>query len=306
MAERSFAPKNALSENNNTDHRHYDKLFTESRRILWNDPEWRQGPERAHEVASQAIKVFQRFTPDFNKPYLEIGCGPYSPLGVSTVMYLNGVESAIAFDLKESDSKRSAEALYDLLAASALEPNRWNLQGQDSKIFFERLYSFNIQALKSGNLHAGISDTNLRYVIGNLESTPLADESVSLISSRATLEHISDFVRGMRELHRIMKPGGISFHSIDLVDHRIYKDLGRYNKWTFLTENNDCLDGLCNRLRINEILDIARNIGFTVDVIETDREEIPEDVQISLNENYKKMKLEDMEITNATCVFSKK
>lgn len=88
-----------------TDHRYYDKFFTESRRMLWNDPEWRQGPERTYDVAAQAINVFQRYKLDFDKSYLEIGSGIYSPLGVSAIMYLNGVKDATAFDLKEADQK---------------------------------------------------------------------------------------------------------------------------------------------------------------------------------------------------------
>lgn len=285
------------------DHRYYDELFTKSRRMLWNDPEWRQGPERAYEVSSQAINIFKQYETDFDKPYMEIGCGPYSPLGVSAVMYLNGVENAFAFDTRDSDHERTAEALYDLLVACALEPRRWNIQNQNLEKFFGRLYSFDVVALRRGNLSGGIANTRLRCLIGNLECIPLADETVSLVSSRATLEHILDFHKGMQELYRIMRPGGVSFHSIDLADHRIYRKPDQYNMWSFLTEAENWSDGLCNRLRAHEILTIAKSVGFNVDVVGVERNEIPRDTLNNLSGPYAGMNSEELMITSLTCVF---
>lgn len=192
-----------------------------------------------------------------------------------------------------------------MLAACALEPNRWNLQCQDENKFFDRLHSFNIPALRRGDLQEGVANTNLGYVIGNFENIPLADESVSLVSSRATLEHILDFGKGMRELYRIMKPGGVSFHSVDLVDHRIYRDPNQYNMWTFLTEDIEWSDGLCNRLRAHEILDLAESAGFTLDVIDVKHNEIPENTLSNLNNVYARMDLDELKITSLTCVFRK-
>lgn len=49
----------------------------------------------------------------------------------------------------------------------------------------------------------------------------LPDRSVDPVWSRAVLEHIrrAKFAETMRELRRILKPGGVCSHGIDLQDH---------------------------------------------------------------------------------------
>lgn len=288
------------------DHKYYDDMYIQSRRVLWDDPVWRQGPERAFEVASEAINIFLECAEALHVPYMEIGSGPYSPLGVSAVMYLNGIESTMALDITKADTQRSAEALYDLLAACALEPQKWNLTGQTTDIFMKRIGLFDIPALKKGDLLRGISNTELKYVLGDLEHIPLSNEVVSLVSSRATLEHILNFKSGMKELFRVMRPGGVAFHSIDLVDHRIYRDSNKYNMWSFLTEENNPIGEWCNRLRTNEILKIAENAGFETHVIEQKKHDMPEDILQKLTPHYSRMDHEDLQTTNLACVFYKK
>ncbi|MFY9260223.1 MAG: class I SAM-dependent methyltransferase [Gallionella sp.] len=287
-------------------HRQYDEKYTEGRRNLWNDIVWRQGPERVYDVSSQAVSGFARYgASGEGGSYLEIGSGPYHPLGVTTIMYLNGLTPSIAFDRSGTNTRRAAEALYDLLAACALEPQRWNMTGQDPQQFLERIYSFNIPALKQGDLHRGVVQTGLEYIIGDLQATPLADESISFASSRATLEHIADFRGGMSEMYRILKPGGISVHSIDLADHRVYRDRNGYNMWSFLQEDERWSDGLCNRLRAHEIVDIASSVGFTVEVLEVERGEIPPETFGKLHSKYAAMGRDKVEITSMVCVFRK-
>ncbi len=297
---------NKKSKEHHIDHRHYDNLLTEGRRVLWNDPVWRQGPERARAVASEAIDIFLECTDSLQVPYMEIGSGPYSPLGVSTVMYLNGVESTLALDITKADFQRSAEALYDLLASCALEPEKWNMSGKSNEEFMQRIRLFDIQALKNGDLLTGVKNTDLHYVLGSLENMPLANEQVSLVSSRATLEHILNFQQGMKELFRVMRHGGVAFHSVDLVDHRVYREPDKYNMWSFLTEETNPINTWCNRLRADEILKIAEKAGFETHIVKTGKNEIPIDILNNLHPRYAKMDIEDLKTTNLVCVFYKK
>ncbi len=56
------------------------------------------------------------------------------------------------------------------------------------------------------------------------ESLPFEDGSFDVCMSCAALEHVRDPAGAVRELSRVLKPGGVGLHQIDLRDHR---DFGR-------------------------------------------------------------------------------
>lgn len=57
---------------------------------------------------------------------------------------------------------------------------------------------------------------NIDYV-GSAEAIPLPDDSVDLVISQETLEHVADPVRAMREIHRVLKPGGALYLQVPFV-----------------------------------------------------------------------------------------
>jgi SAM-dependent methyltransferase len=219
-------------------------------------------------------------------------------------MYLNGVDTALAFDIRSADRQRSAEALYDLLAECALRPDHWHKSEVTREDFFERLYSFDYEALKAGDPAGGIASTGLTYLIGDIHEAPMKCDSFDLVSSRATLEHFLEFDRAMDELYRIMTPGAVSFHSIDLADHRVYRDPTSFNRWSFLTDES-WIDPLCNRLRASEIIKTAESSGFKVDVIGVERISLPQQIRAQLDGRFGRMGNEDLETVSLECVFRK-
>jgi len=101
--------------------------------------------------------------------------------------------------------------------------------------------------------------------VASLQTIP--DASVDFIWSQAVLEHVrrNEFAAVMRETRRILRPGGVASHRVDLRDHLG----GKLNNLRFSEARweGDLFSQsgfYTNRLRYTEILDLARQAGFEV------------------------------------------
>lgn len=91
--------------------------------------------------------------------------------------------------------------------------------------------------------------------------------SIDLIFSQAVLEHIRrhEFLETMKECRRILKPGGIATHQVDLRDH-----LGgalNHLRFTEKTWESDLFTGsgfYTNRIQYSQMLELCTQAGFTV------------------------------------------
>lgn len=57
-----------------------------------------------------------------------------------------------------------------------------------------------------------------------IEKSSLPDGDFDIIFSAACLEHVADPVAALKAIHRLLKPGGVTTHSVDLRDHRDFDD----------------------------------------------------------------------------------
>jgi 2-polyprenyl-3-methyl-5-hydroxy-6-metoxy-1,4-benzoquinol methylase len=57
-----------------------------------------------------------------------------------------------------------------------------------------------------------------------IEQPSLPENSFDIVFSAACLEHVADPSAAIRTIHRLLKPGGVTTHSIDLRDHRDFTD----------------------------------------------------------------------------------
>lgn len=94
-----------------------------------------------------------------------------------------------------------------------------------------------------------------------IEEANIADDCVDLIFSVSVLEHVSNPPAVYAAFRRMMKRGGLMYHSIDLRDHRSFADpfafltMSRHEYSTIATEN---------RLRVTEHLSLLAEHGFEV------------------------------------------
>jgi SAM-dependent methyltransferase len=67
--------------------------------------------------------------------------------------------------------------------------------------------------------------TRIEYRTGEpIERPSLPENSFDIVFSAACLEHVTDPPAALRTIHRLLKPGGVTTHSIDLRDHRDFSD----------------------------------------------------------------------------------
>lgn len=285
-----------------------EDLFTISRRFLRERPDsWRQGPGRILSVAPRAYECYRQHTPILGKTYLDLGCGRFHPFGMATYFYLNGLEKGYCIDPAEADKPRASEALYDLLCDALARPELWKQNEVSWEEYFSRIRSFDLYALREGDLDKGLGDAPLEHHVTDAAVPGMLPEGkIDLVSSRSVLEHCLDLDSVLRQMYSIMSPGGIGFHEIDLVDHRVYSDPERYHYWSFLTEGNlGEEDKLCNLLRSCQILDIVNEIGFEVLEQSPGRVDLPAGLRAQLRPEYQQFSDEELQVIGLKIIVRK-
>jgi len=69
------------------------------------------------------------------------------------------------------------------------------------------------EAIEAGRRHAqeqGVAD-RVSFVCADAHSLPFPDNSANLIVSKGTLPFLRDQVQAIREVYRVLKPGGVAF-----------------------------------------------------------------------------------------------
>ncbi|GAA1648873.1 methyltransferase domain-containing protein [Georgenia ruanii] len=56
---------------------------------------------------------------------------------------------------------------------------------------------------------SGAARANLRYAVGDVYALPVATASVDVVHAHQVLQHLGDPVAALRELHRVLRPGGL-------------------------------------------------------------------------------------------------
>ncbi|MFC4222761.1 class I SAM-dependent methyltransferase [Lysinibacter cavernae] len=66
------------------------------------------------------------------------------------------------------------------------------------------------EVIEKATSHATEQGTeNVTFVVGDAYALPYDDESFDIVHSHQTLQHLADPVAALREMHRVLKPGGL-------------------------------------------------------------------------------------------------
>ncbi|MBU3568198.1 class I SAM-dependent methyltransferase [Polynucleobacter alcilacus] len=141
---------------------------------------------------------------------------------------------------------------------------------------------------------------NCEYLTQGLNSLiSIPDGSIDYCFSNAVLEHVQkkDFYRTITELYRLLKPGGICVHRVDLRDH-----LGgalnnlRFTEATWESSLFASSGFYTNRIRFGEMLKFFEQAGFLVRVENKKNWEHLPTARISMDQSFSSLPVEDLRV----------
>lgn len=98
-----------------------------------------------------------------------------------------------------------------------------------------------------------------------IETTRLPDASFDIVYSQAVLEHVADPAVAIRQIARLLRPGGVTSHQIDLRDHRDFDrplNFLRYPDWIWRAATSR--RAYTNRWRRSAWIEALEREGLTV------------------------------------------
>lgn len=174
------------------------------------------------------------------KTVLEIG--PGRTLGVAAFFVLNGADVVISIDrfncLREDDEE---------IVKNICEKNN----GSYSKVHRKIRYISGIRIERIGEIRE--------------------KGEFDIIASNATLEHVEDLEKAFQQMSKVIKPGGIMLHEVDLACHNRFAKIHPLAFLTFSDErwarmgNNV---GQLNRFRFSHYLAFLEKSGFQIESYE--------------------------------------
>jgi SAM-dependent methyltransferase len=143
-----------------------------------------------------------------------------------------------------------------------------------------------------------------RYLTQGLQSLKaIPDGSVDFIFSHAVLEHVrrADFVDTLREMRRVLAPGGVCTHVIDLKDH-LQASLNNLRFGEDFWESSFISSSgfYTNRFRFDELIQMFSAAGFEVDVVSKDEWPALPVPRSSLTPHFQAMPEASLRVSDAT------
>jgi SAM-dependent methyltransferase len=180
---------------------------------------------------------------------LEVGPGPILANGVRSIA--EGATSYTAldrFDLLRRDIavRRAYKELIDRLPDEQRQRCLGLItEGSEARMFDDRIQS----------------------IVGKIEDSTekLANGKWDFVVSFDVLEHVDDLTATLRSIRRLLKPGGVMVHRVDVTIHNATPDTHRLahlglsdQLWRMISSRR----AVCNRFRPSEFLLAANNLGF--------------------------------------------
>ena len=148
------------------------------------------------------------------------------------------------------------------------------------------------------------------YLTQGLESLrSVPSNNVDLVWSQAVLEHVrlAEFDETLVELRRVLRPGGMASHRIDLKDH-LTGALNNLRISSGMWESNWMADSgfYTNRIRYSDMISRFEHAGFVVEVLAVDRWESLPTPREKLSEEFQVLSDDDLSISGFDVILRPK
>jgi SAM-dependent methyltransferase len=141
-----------------------------------------------------------------------------------------------------------------------------------------------------------------------IESVPFSDASFDVILSHACFEHFADPALAIREIARLLRPGGVTTHQIDLRDHADFSNplmFLRYPDWLWALVMSPRLSPT-NRWRASDFVAEFERAGLAVHELHiTDRIEVTSEQRRRFSRRFQRSDLADLGVLGVFLVATK-
>jgi SAM-dependent methyltransferase len=203
----------------------------------------------------------------------EVGTGwhPIIPVG----LYLAGARRVVTIDVRENLQRSLTVAAFGYLRGQVA---RVAARAGCSEVDVARRLQEIERVYRSGGSLTSASSGAIRYIApADGRATGLESESFDVTFTNSVLQHVprEDVMPLLKEMTRLLRPGGVSIHSITCNDHYAVLD-GRINKLNYLRYSDaDWVKWNTpfqhqNRLRARDFAERLRSLGLEI-LVDTSR-----------------------------------
>ena len=209
--------------------------------------------------------------------------GPGDSIGIGLMALLTGAEQYYALDVVRHTSTETNLVVFDELVKLLMIQAPIPSGGEFTEIL-PKLddYRFPAKILGEARLTQALAPERLKslrnHLAGNLTADPICYlapmgrmneipvNSVDLIISQAVMEHVDQLEEIYAECFRILKPGGVMSHQIDLRCHDTAHEWNGHWKYSELTWclMRGGLPWFINRQPCSFHIGLTKRVGFTI------------------------------------------
>ena len=260
--------------------------------------------------AQNHVSYFSKYTKtndSFN--VLELGTGWYPVIPI--YMFLSGASKIYSVDINnlvsEKNLKQTIAKYCQFYKSGELNKYMKEIDEDRLNVLFN---CYNKQ--NEVNREQLLNQLNINFIVGDARQLPLTSSSIDLITSNNTFEHIYPkiLISILKEFNRVLKPGAIMSHFIDMSDHfaHLDKKISIYNFLKFSDKRWSLIDNTVqpqNRLRITQYREIYSKVGIKI-VEENNRDgDIEKLKEINIDKKLKNISDKELAVSHSLLISKK-